>query len=58
MAANGMPPLPEFLSQGMMLVDEGLRFEILQSLMHQIKGGVNQLCSLFRRHGTKTKDGQ
>ncbi len=51
MAIGWMAPLPELLRQGMMLADQGPGLQILEPLMHQIKGVVNQLGSLFRRHG-------
>jgi hypothetical protein len=53
MATDRMPPLPEFLSQGVMLLDQSLRFKILKPLMHKIQRIVDQLSGLFRRHGGK-----
>jgi hypothetical protein len=41
MATDGVPPFPELLSQGLVLVNQGLGFEILEPLMHEIKSIVN-----------------
>ena len=48
--ANWMAPLSEFLGQGLMFMDEGLCFQIDETLMHEVQGIVDQLSSLFRRH--------
>ena len=51
MAPDGMSPFSEFFCQGLVFMDQGLGFQILKPLMHQIEGVVDQLGSLFRRHG-------
>jgi hypothetical protein len=48
---NGVAPFSEFFRQGLVFMDQGLGFEILKPLMHKIEGVVDQLGSLFRRHG-------
>lgn len=50
-AADGLAPFAEFRRQGAMLVIKGLRLQILQALMHQIERVVDELGSLFGRHG-------
>ena len=48
---TGLTPLPELGSQSPLLLRKGLGFEVLQALMHQIQGVVDQLGGLFRGHG-------
>ena len=59
MTTDGMAPLPEFLRQGLMLVHLGIGLQILQPLVHKIKGVVDQLRGLFGGHdaGSKERDG-
>ena len=49
-----MAPFPEFFRQGMVLMNQGLRFKILQPLMHQVEGVVDQFGGLFRSHGDES----
>jgi hypothetical protein len=46
-----MTPFAELFSQGMVLTHKGLGFQILEALVNKIKGVVDQLGGLFRRHG-------
>ena len=55
-AAGGLTPFAELSRQGLVLLGKGLGFEILQALMDQIEGVVDQLGGLFGGHGT-TGDG-
>lgn len=38
-----------------MFMDQGLGLEVLKPLVDKIEGAVNELGSLFRRHGGKCK---
>ena len=50
MTTDGMAPLSKFLSQGLMLMHLGVGLEVLQPLVHEIKGVVDQLRGLFGSH--------
>ena len=52
MATGRLAPFAEFGRQGLVLLGKGLRLEILEALMHQIQGVVDQLGGLFGSHGT------
>jgi hypothetical protein len=51
MAAYRMAPFPEFLSQGVLLSGQRLGLQVLEPLVHQVKGVVNELGRLLGRHG-------
>ena len=51
-ATGRVAPFAEFGRQGLVLLGKGLRLEILEALMHQIQGVVDQLGGLFGSHGT------
>ena len=51
MAANGIAPFPEFLSQGALLAGQGLGLQVLEPLVNQVQGVVYQLGSLLGGHG-------
>ena len=53
MATRRMAPFAELRRQGPMLLAERLGFQILQALVDQIQGVVDQLGGLFRGHGTR-----
>jgi hypothetical protein len=46
-----MAPLAELLGQGAVCQGLIVMREPLQALMHQIEGVIDQLSSLFKRHG-------
>ena len=50
-APERLAPFPEFLRQSLLRRPLTGGFESHQSLMHQIKGVINQLSSLFGGHG-------
>jgi hypothetical protein len=49
-AANGIAPFPEFLSQGALLAGQGLGLQVLEPLVNQVQGVVYQLGSLLGGH--------
>ena len=51
-ATGRLAPFAEFGRQGLVLLGKGLRLEILEALMHQIQGVVDELGGLFGSHGT------
>ncbi len=53
MATDGLAPFAEFGRQGVLLSPHRLGLQVEQALMHQVKGVVNQLGSLFRGHVTE-----
>jgi len=46
-----MTPFAELLSQGSVFPGQGAGLEILQTLVNQVEGVVDQLGSLFGGHG-------
>ena len=54
MTAGRMAPLAEFCGQGAVFLAQVSGLEILQSLMHQIEGVVDQLGGLFGGHGRES----
>ena len=50
-SAGGMAPLAELIGQGLARVGLLVSFQLLQALVYQIQGVVDQLGSLFRGHG-------
>ena len=48
---NRVPPLTEFIRQGLVLALEGEGLQILEPLVHQVEGAVDQLGSLVGGHG-------
>ena len=51
MTAERLSPFPEFFSEGPLGGSLAGGFQGHQALMHQIKGVINQLSSLFGGHG-------
>jgi hypothetical protein len=51
MAPFRVAPLPKLLRQGVVLPGQTLVLEILETLMHQVEGLVDQLGRLLRGHG-------
>lgn len=51
MATGGVTPLAELGGQGAVFLAEIVGFEVLETLMHQIEGVVDQLGGLFGGHG-------
>ena len=51
MAPTGMAPFPKFRRQGPLLGSQGLGLQVLEALVHQVEGGVNQLGRLLGGHG-------
>ena len=51
-AAGGLAPFAEFSCEGAVLLGQRLGLKILEALVHQIEGVVDQLGSLFGGHGT------
>jgi hypothetical protein len=51
-APGRLAPFPKLRRQGPLLLGQGLRLKILETLMDQIKGIVDQLGGLFGSHGT------
>ncbi|MEB3235358.1 MAG: hypothetical protein VKM98_08010 [Cyanobacteriota bacterium] len=47
MAANRVTPLSKLGSQSPLFRRQRERLQILEALMHQIEGFVNELCCLF-----------
>ena len=45
-----MAPFAEFSGQGPLFLGQRLSLQILEALMHQIKGVIDQLGSLFGGH--------
>ena len=54
MTTGWMAPFTEFGRQGTVLLAQGLGFQILQTLVHQIERVIDQLGGLFRGHGSKS----
>lgn len=52
MTTGRLAPFTELRRQGLVLLGKSLGLEILQSLVHQIEGVVDQLGGLFGGHGT------
>jgi hypothetical protein len=49
--ARGMAPLAELIGQGLAGMGLLVGFQLLQALVHEIEGVVDQLGGLFRGHG-------
>jgi len=59
-ATDRLAPFAEFGRQGVLLGAHRLGFQVLEALVHQVKGVVDQLGSLFGGHvtaGEGTEDG-
>jgi hypothetical protein len=52
MAPTGMAPFSKFLSQGPLLGRQRLGLEVLEALVHQIQGVVDELGRLLGGHGS------
>jgi len=50
--ANGMAPFTKLVGQGLVFRLQGEVLEILEALMHQIQGVVDQLGGLIGGHGS------
>jgi hypothetical protein len=57
-AANGIAPFPEFLSQGALLAGQGLGLQVFEPLVNQVQGVVYQLGRLLGGHGEESGNGQ